>query len=77
MLKATILQRQGQREDAMATLVEIESRFRDDPIAAEAQWRLAQLTLEQGGRDDQLAARSLYSELVAAHPDSSWAPRAK
>ena len=76
MLKATILVKEGRIEEAQAALVEVVSRFGTDPAAADAQWRMARLTMQSGERDRELATRRILTELVASHPDSKWAPLA-
>lgn len=76
MLKATILESEGRLEESKAALVEVESRFSADPVAADAQWRLARLTLKGDDRDREIAARTILAKLVASHPDSKWAPLA-
>ena len=62
--------------NAMSTYIEIASRFRDDPRAAEALFKLSESMLKSKGRDRELDARRTLTGIVENYPASSWAPRA-
>ena len=68
--------RQGRTEDAMAFYVELRRKFSSAPEAAEGTVSLADhiLRTERTGRES--VALLLFSEVIAAHPKSLWAPRA-
>jgi serine/threonine protein kinase/outer membrane protein assembly factor BamD (BamD/ComL family) len=75
-LMASIDERQGKVEDAMATYVEIVNRFKDHPRAPEALFLMAQSTLRTRRPDKEAEAHRLFDEVVAAYPHSPWAVRA-
>ncbi len=66
----------GHFQDALATFVEIRSRFPRAKRAPEAAYRLAELIVASGDRSRLNVARETFRDLAAEHPDSSWAPRA-
>jgi tetratricopeptide (TPR) repeat protein/predicted Ser/Thr protein kinase len=76
LLIGTIQERQERPQDAMATYVELKSKFRTAPSAAEATYRLGQLTLTSKRDDRERAAMALFDEVATLAPKSSWAPRA-
>lgn len=61
-------------QQALAAYVEVQSRFPRTPSAVEAQYRQADLTARQRGRQSE--ARELLAEFVRAHPQSAFAPTA-
>jgi TolA-binding protein len=61
-------------QQALAAYVEVQSRFPGTPSAIEAQYRQAELTAQQRGRQSE--ARELLGEFARAHPESALAPTA-
>jgi len=76
LLIGTIHEHEQRPQDAMATYVELKSKFRTSPSVAEATFRLAQLTLASKRDDRERAAIALFDEVVTVAPKSSFAPRA-
>jgi tetratricopeptide (TPR) repeat protein len=76
LLIGNILERQGRLEDAMANYVELRTNYRSTPQAADATFRLAQLTLRSKRTDRDRAAMTLYTEVVELQPSGDLAPRA-
>jgi len=76
MLIARIHERQGQLDDAMASYVELRSKFGATPVAPEATFRLADLTSRSKRDDRDRASLVLFDEVVMRYPNSPWAPRA-
>jgi TolA-binding protein/tRNA A-37 threonylcarbamoyl transferase component Bud32 len=75
-LMASIEERQGKIEDAMATYLEIVNRYRDHPRAPEALYLMAQSTLRTRRTDKEAEARLLYDQVASSYARSAWAPRA-
>jgi TolA-binding protein len=76
LLLARTYDQQRRPDDAMASYVELRSKFSSAPEAAEATVTLADLLLRSKRADRDTTALSLFSEVVAQHPKSPWAPRA-
>jgi len=76
MLIGSIYERQARPDDAMANYVELRSKFGATPVAAEATFRLADLTARSKRDDRDRAAMALFDEVVTHHPNSVYAPRA-
>src|SRR5262249_36545266 len=76
LLMGNILERQRRPDDAMASYVELRTSFGASPQAAEATFRLADLTLRSKRTDRERAAIALFTEVVALQPASALAPRA-
>ena len=76
LLIGTIYERQQRPQDAMATYVELKTKFRSSPSAAEAAYRLGGLVAASKRDDRERAAMSLFDEVVTLAPKSPWAPRA-
>ena len=76
LLIGTIYERQQHPDDAMATYVELRSKFAATPQAADATFRLANLMLRSKRSDREPAAISLFDEIAKRQPASVWAPRA-
>jgi serine/threonine protein kinase len=76
LLIGNILERQRRPEDAMANYVELRTNFPSTPQAAEAAFRLADLTLRSKRADRERAALTLYAEVVERQPSTTLAPRA-
>ena len=76
LLMARIREQQSRPDDAMAAYVEVRSRYAGTEAAAEASYRLAQLTLRSKRRDRVAAARDLLAQIPSRHRTSVWAPRA-
>ncbi len=75
-LMASIDERQGKIEDAMATYLEIVNRYHDHPRAPEALFLMAQSTLRTRRPGKEAEAHRLFDEVVATYPQSAWAARA-
>jgi serine/threonine protein kinase len=76
LLLARTYDQQRRPDDAMASFVELRSKFSSAPEAAEGTVILADLLLRSKREDRDTTALSLLSEVVAQHPRSPWAPRA-
>jgi len=76
LLIARIHERQSRLDDAMASYVELRTKFGTTPVAPEATFRLGEL-ISRSKRDDRdRAALALFDEVVMRSPNSTWAPRA-
>ncbi len=75
-LMASVHERQGRVEDAMATYLEFAHRYGDDTRAPEALFLMAENTLRTKRAAKEQEARRLFGELAAKYPLSAWAPRA-
>jgi serine/threonine protein kinase/outer membrane protein assembly factor BamD (BamD/ComL family) len=75
-LMASVHERQGRIEDAMATHLEFAHRYREDARAPEALFLMAQNTLRTKRGTKEADARELLGTLASSYPQSSWAPRA-
>jgi len=73
---ASIHETRSDEANAMSTYIEIANRFRDDPRAAEALFKLSESMLKSKGRDRQQDARRTLTGIVESYPASPWAPRA-
>jgi len=76
LLSAQIRHATGHDDDAMATYVEVRTRFPNDPRAAEAGFRLGQLQATSGDKSRQETARQTFRGLATEFPQSPWAARA-
>jgi TolA-binding protein len=76
LLIGAIYERQQRVDDAMANYVELRSKFGSTPQAAEATFRLAELTLHSKRADREQAAIGLFDEVVKLQPSGTLAPRA-
>ena len=75
-LMASVHERQGRIEDAMATYLEFAHRYREDARAPEALFLMAQNTLRTKRATKEADARELLGKVASSYPQSSWAPRA-
>ncbi len=75
-LMASVHERQGRIEDAMATHLEFAHRYPEDVRAPEALFLMAQNTLQTRRATKEADARGLLGKLAASYPQSSWTPRA-
>jgi TolA-binding protein len=64
------------REEAIGAYVEIQSRFKGDPRAAEAAFQQAKLVQAADSKKTTEEAKRLYADCAAAYPTSSWSARA-
>ena len=76
VLMGTVYERQGRVDDAMASLVELRSKFETTAAVAEGTYMLGDLMGKSKRSDRDTAAVQLFDEVVAQHPTSPWAPRA-
>lgn len=76
LLMGSIYEQQSRVDDAMANYVEMRSRFGNAPVAAEATFRLAEVTGRSRRDDRDRAALALYDQVATTYPDSDWAPKA-
>ena len=63
-------------KEALGTYVEIQSRFRSDPRAAEAAFQQAKLVQAADSKKTTEEAKKLYADCAANYPTSSWSARA-
>ena len=75
-LMASVHERQGRIEDAMATYLEFAHRDPEDARAPEALFLMAQNTLRTKRATKEADARELLGKVASSYPQSSWAPRA-
>jgi serine/threonine protein kinase/outer membrane protein assembly factor BamD (BamD/ComL family) len=76
LLIARIHQRESRIHEALATLVEVQTRFSERPQAAEALFLRGQLTEDARMKGRESEPRELFGEVARLYPDSSWAPQA-
>jgi serine/threonine protein kinase/outer membrane protein assembly factor BamD (BamD/ComL family) len=76
LLLGRIYEQQRRPDDAMATYVELRSKFGSSQEAAEGGVNLADLLLRSKRDDRDSAALSVLSDVVKRHSKSMWAPRA-
>jgi serine/threonine protein kinase/tetratricopeptide (TPR) repeat protein len=76
MTMAGIRQQQSRPDDAMGVYVEIRSRYRGTPAAAEAGYRYSQLLLRSNRPDRVRVARETLTAVARDNPNTAWAPRA-
>lgn len=76
LLMGEIHDRAGRPEEAMATYVELRSKFSSSPAIAEATFQLADLMTRSKQRDREANARDLFGEVAKTYGQSPWAPRA-
>ena len=76
LLMGQVYEQQSRPDDAMAAYVELRSRHAGGEAAAEATYRLAQLTFRSKRPDRAKSARDLLGAIPLEHPASVWAPRA-
>ncbi|MEZ5312392.1 MAG: protein kinase [Thermoanaerobaculia bacterium] len=76
LLIARCLEALHRENEAMGAYVEVQTRFKDSPKAAEAAFQQARLVQAGSSKKSADDARKLYDELVAAYPTSPWAARA-
>ncbi|MGE0639474.1 MAG: protein kinase [Thermoanaerobaculia bacterium] len=76
LLIARCLEALHRENEAMGAYVEVQTRFKDSPKAAEAAYQQARLVQAGSSKKSADDARKLYDELVAAYPTSPWAARA-
>ena len=72
---AGIRQQQSRPDDAMAVYVELRSRYRGTPAAAEAGFRYSQLLLRSNRPDRVRVARDTLTAVARDYPNTAWAPR--
>jgi len=75
-LIARTQERLGKSAEALGTYVEIQSRFKSDPKAAEAAFQQAKLVQAGASKKSSEDARKLYGDLAQNYPSSTWAARA-
>ncbi|MEO8277304.1 MAG: protein kinase [Thermoanaerobaculia bacterium] len=63
-------------KEALGAYVEIQSRFRSDPRAAEAAFQQAKLVQAADTKKTTEEARKLYGDLATNYPTSNWSARA-
>jgi serine/threonine protein kinase len=76
LLLARTYDQQRRPEDAMASYVELRSKFSSAPEAAEATVTLADLVLRSKRENRESEAIALLNDVTTQHPKSPWAPRA-
>jgi TolA-binding protein/predicted Ser/Thr protein kinase len=63
-------------KEALGTYVEIQSRFKNDPRAAEAAYQQAKLVQAGDSKKTTEEAKRLYADCAANYPASPWSARA-
>ena len=63
-------------QEALGIYVEIQSRFKNDPRAAEAAFQQAKVVQAANSKKSTEEARKLYSDCAANYPTSPWSARA-
>jgi serine/threonine protein kinase len=76
LLLARTYDQQRRPEDAMASYVELRSKFSNSPEAAEATFTLSDLVLRSRRENRETEALALLNEVTKEYPKSPWAPRA-
>jgi len=76
LMLANIRSQQSRPEDAMAVYVELRSRYRTSPLAAEAAVRYAELVMRSDRRDRASEARETLTAVARDYPETIWGPRA-
>lgn len=66
----------GRAPDAIGAYVEIQTRFKGDPRAAEAAFQQAKLVQAADSKKSTDEAKRLYADCAAAYPASPWSARA-
>ena len=75
-LIARTLERLNRGSEALGTYVEIQSRFRDNPKAAEAAFLQAKAVQAGNSKKTTEEARKLYGDIATNYPTSAWSARA-
>jgi TolA-binding protein len=76
LLMASVYERQGHIEDALAAYVELRSKYTPSPEAAEGTVSMGDLVQRSKQDDRENTARTLYTDVITTYPKSPWAPRA-
>ena len=76
LLMAEAHRAEGRTEQALATYIEIGSRFGDSPQAPAAAFERAQLVEKGSAKEAAEQARQLYAALAIDHQGTTWAPPA-
>ena len=76
LLLARTYDQQRRSEDAMASYVEVRSKFAGSPEAAEATVTLSDLVIRSKRENRETEALALLNEVMTQYPKSPWAPRA-
>ena len=76
LLLARTYDQQRRSEDAMASYVELRSKFAGSPEAAEATVTLSDLVIRSKRENRETEAMALLNEVMTQYPKSPWAPRA-
>jgi len=76
LLLARTYDQQRRPEDAMASYVELRSKYAGSPEAAEATVTLSDLVLRSKRENRETEALTLLNEVMTQYPKSPWAPRA-
>ena len=76
LMTASVHERRGHREDAIAAYLEMASRFPDSRGAAQALFELANTILESKRRGREGEAHKIYGDIATRYGSTSWAPKA-
>jgi serine/threonine protein kinase/outer membrane protein assembly factor BamD (BamD/ComL family) len=66
----------GRVEEALASFVEVQSRFPNARQSAQAGYRQGELLMLSDRSNREQAAREIFTETATKFPNSSWAPKA-
>jgi TolA-binding protein len=75
-LKAGIQEKRNRPDDAMATYLEVADRFKENPRAAEALYKIARITLRSARPGKEAEARKTFGEVAKQYGKTKWAPLA-
>jgi TolA-binding protein len=75
-LKAGIQEKRSRPDDAMATYLEVADRFKENPRAAEALYKIAGLTMRSTRPGKEIEARKTFGEVARQYGKTKWAPLA-
>jgi TolA-binding protein len=76
MLMASIHEIRDKREDAIATYLDVSTRFRDSPRAPEALLRMGDVMLRSRRRGKEAEALKIYNDVASDYASTPWAARA-
>lgn len=76
LLMASVHEARGEREDAIATYLDVRARYPDHPRTPEAMLRMADLVLKSRKRGKEAEALKVYADVAERYRATPWAPRA-
>jgi TolA-binding protein len=76
LLTGSVHEKRGNRDDAIATYLEMATRFPTSPRAAEALFRMAEATQQSKRRGREKEVLELYGNIATRYKYTAWAPKA-